>query len=362
MKRGWEGDYKGSIVEMAAPWRRSSDVDKGWHDTMRKQHSELKCNITTIGGGTGTFNVLSGLGKNRRLNLAAIVTVADSGGSTGELRDEFGILPPGDARRAIVALAEDTEVVRRLFEYRFKEGRRIAGHTVGNLLLTALTDIMGDFERGIEELSEMFNVHGKVIPVTLDNVSLGVTLENGEQILGEADIDVPKHDGSIPIRDAFLLGGGRLNPRAKEAIENSDYVIVGPGDLYTSIVPNLLCEGMVEVLRNSAAKIIYVCNIMTKHGETDSFTVEDFVRVLEQYLGEGAIDYLLVNNGELRSSLVKKYEEEGKIPVRLRDRQLLMRKGIKIVERDFTSETDYIRHDPHKLSRTIEDFASGWIR
>ncbi len=329
---------------------------------MRKQHSELKCNITTIGGGTGTFNVLSGLGKDRRLNLAAIVTVADSGGSTGELRDEFGILPPGDARRAIVALAEDTEVVRRLFEYRFKEGRRIAGHTVGNLLLTALTDIMGDFERGIEELSEMFNVHGKVIPVTLDNVSLGVTLENGERILGETDIDVPKHDGSIPIRDAFLLGGGYLNPRAKEAIENSDYVIIGPGDLYTSIVPNLLCKGMVETLRSSAAKIIYVCNIMTKHGETDGFAVEDFVRVLEQYLGEGAIDYLLVNNGELRSSLVKKYEEEGKIPVRLRDRQSLAQKGIKIVERDFTSETDYIRHDPHKLSRTIEDFASGWIR
>ena len=329
---------------------------------MRKQHSELKCNITTIGGGTGTFNVLSGLGKNRRLNLAAIVTVADSGGSTGELRDEFGILPPGDARRAIVALAEDTEVVRRLFEYRFKEGRRIAGHTVGNLLLTALTDIMGDFERGIEELSEMFNVHGKVIPVTLDNVSLGVTLENGEKILGETDIDVPKHDASIPIRDAFLLGGGCLNPRAKEAIENSDYVIIGPGDLYTSIVPNLLCKGMVDALRNSAAKIIYVCNIMTKHGETDGFAVEDFVRVLEQYLGEGAIDYLLVNNGELRSSLVKKYEEEGKIPVRLRDRQSLIQKGIKIVERDFTSETDYIRYDPHKLSRTIEDFASGWIR
>lgn len=329
---------------------------------MRKQHSELKCNITTIGGGTGTFNVLSGLGKNRRLNLAAIVTVADSGGSTGELRDEFGILPPGDVRRAIVALAEDTEVVRRLFEYRFKEGRRIAGHTVGNLLLTALTDIMGDFERGIEELSEMFNVHGKVIPVTLDNVSLGVTLENGERILGETDIDVPKHDASIPIRDAFLLGGGCLNPRAKEAIENSDYVIIGPGDLYTSIVPNLLCKGMVDALRNSAAKIIYVCNIMTKHGETDGFAVEDFVRVLEQYLGEGAIDYLLVNNGELRRSLVQKYEVEGKIPVRLRDRQLLSQKGIKIVERDFTSETDYIRHDPHKLSRTIEDFASGWIR
>ncbi len=329
---------------------------------MRQEHSEVKCNITTIGGGTGTFNVLSGLGKNRRLNLAAIVTVADSGGSTGELRDEFGILPPGDVRRAIVALAEDTEVVRRLFEYRFKEGKRIAGHTIGNLLLTALTDIMGDFERGIEELSDMFDVHGKVIPVTLDNVSLGVTLENGERILGEEDIDVPKHDASIPIRDAFLLGGGRLNPRAKEAIENSDYVIVGPGDLYTSIIPNLLCSGMVEAIRSSSAKIIYVCNIMTKHGETDGFAVEDFVRVLEQHLGEGAIDYLLVNNGELRSSLLRKYEEEGKIPVRLRNRELLVQKGIKIVERDFTSETDYIRHDPHKLSRTIEDFASGWIK
>jgi uncharacterized cofD-like protein len=329
---------------------------------MRKRPSEVKCNITTIGGGTGTFNVLSGLGKNSRLNLAAIVTVADSGGSTGELRDEFGILPPGDVRRAIVALAEDTEVVRRLFEYRFKEGRRIAGHTVGNLLLTALTDIMGDFERGIEELSEMFSVQGKVIPVTLDDVSLGVTLENGEQILGETDIDIPRHDASIPVRDAFLLGGGRINPRAKEAIENSDYVIIGPGDLYTSLVPNLLCEGMAEALRVSPAKIIYVCNIMTKHGETDGFVVEDFVRVLERYLGEGRIDYLLVNSGDLRASLIHKYEEEGKMPVRLRDRASLTQKGIKIIERDFTSETDYIRHDPRKLARTIEDFASGWVR
>lgn len=322
----------------------------------------MKCNITTIGGGTGTFNVLSGLGKNRALNLAAIVTVADSGGSTGELRDEFGILPPGDVRRAIVALSEDTEVVRRLFEYRFKEGRSIAGHTVGNLLLTALSDIMGGFEHGIEELSEMFDVHGKVIPVTLDNVHLGVTLENGERIVGETDIDIPKHDGSIPIKDAFLLGGGQLNPRAKEAIENSDYVIIGPGDLYTSIVPNLLCAGMVDAIRAAQAKIIYVCNVMTKHGETDGFAVEDFVRVLEQYIGAGRIDYVLVNTGELRADLLIKYEAEGKVPVRLRDRAALVNKGIKLVERDFSSATDYIRHDPRKLARTVEDFASGWIK
>ena len=322
----------------------------------------MKCNITTIGGGTGTFHVLSGLGKNRQLNLAAIVSVADSGGSTGELRDEFGILPPGDVRRAIVALADDTEVVRRLFEYRFKEGRSIAGHTVGNLLLTALSDIMGDFERGIEELADMFDVHGKVIPVTLDNVSLGVTLENGEQIVGETDIDIPKHDGNIPIRDAFLLGEGRLNPRAREAIENSDYIIIGPGDLYTSIVPNLLCAGMVDALRATRARIIYVCNVMTKYGETGGFAVEDFLRVLEHYLGEGRVDYLLVNRGELRPDLLPKYEAEGKSPVVLRDRDALIRKGVKLIERDFTSATDYIRHDPRKLARTIEDFASGWIK
>lgn len=319
-------------------------------------------NITTIGGGTGTFHVLSGLGRNRWLNLAAIVTVADSGGSTGELRDEFGILPPGDVRRAIVALSEDTEVVRRLFEYRFKEGRRIAGHTVGNLLLTALTDIMGDFERGIEELSDMFNVHGKVIPVTLDNVQLGVTLENGERIIGETHIDIPMHDTSSPIRDAFLLGGGRLNPRAREAIENSDFVIIGPGDLYTSLVPNLLCGGMREALRATSAKLIYVCNVMTKRGETDHFCVEDFVRVLEHYLGEGHIDYVLINSGELRADLLSKYEAEGKQPVRLGDRDCLIGKGIKIVERDFTSATDYIRHDPRKLARTVEDFVRGWIK
>ena len=322
----------------------------------------MRCNITTIGGGTGTFNVLSGLGKHKRLNLAAIVTVSDSGGSTGELRDEFGILPPGDVRRAIVALAEDTEVVRRLFEYRFKEGRSIAGHTVGNLLLTALSDIMGDFERGIEELSEMFDVQGKVIPVTLDDVHLGVTLENGERIVGESDIDVPKHDANLAIKDAFLLGGGRLNPRAKEAIENSDYVIIGPGDLYTSIIPNLLCSGMVDAIRQADAKIIYVCNVMTKHGETDGFSVEDFVRVLEQYLGEGRINYLLVNSGELRSDLLDKYRAEGKTPVRLHDRERLAAKGIKIIERDYTSATDYIRHDPRKLAQTVEDFASGWIK
>ncbi len=222
--------------------------------------------------------------KNRDLNLAAVVSVADSGGSTGELRDEFGILPPGDIRRAVLALSEDAETVRKLFEYRFKGGNRMSGHTIGNLLLTALADITGDFEAGIEELCEMFHVRGKVIPVTLDDVHLGVTLENGEKIIGETNIDVPKHDANLAISDAFLIGESKINPRAREAIINSDYVIIGPGDLYTSVVPNLLCPGMREALEQTSAKIVYVCNVMTKHGETDGYSVEDFVAVIERYV------------------------------------------------------------------------------
>ena len=208
----------------------------------------------------------------------------------------------------------------------------------------------------------MFDVRGKVIPVTLDNVHLGVTLENGERIVGESEIDVPKHDAWIPIRDAFLIGGGALNPRAREAILNSDFVIIGPGDLYTSIIPNLLCTGMRDALKETQARIIYVCSIMTKHGETNGFCVEDFVRVLEQYVGPDCLDYVLVNSGELRPDLLQKYVLEGKAPVRLKRREGLLGMGLKIVERDFTSETDYIRHAPRKLAKAVEDFASGWIR
>ncbi len=301
--------------------------------------------------------------KNKRLNLAAIVSVADSGGSTGELRDEFGILPPGDIRRAILALSEDADTVRKLFEYRFKSGNRMSGHTIGNLLLTALADITGDFEAGIEELCEMFHVRGKVIPVTLGDVHLGVTLENGETIIGETNIDVPKHDANLAIKDAFLIGDGKLNPRAREAILNSDYVIVGPGDLYTSVVPNLLSPGMREAFEQTDAKIVYVCNIMTKHGETDGYSVEDFVSVIERYVGEGRVDYVLVHSGEIREELARKYEaEENKYPVKIGDVQTLLKKGCRVVERDFASERDYIRHDPKKLSRVIEDFVNGWIK
>lgn len=239
----------------------------------------------------------------------------------------------------------------------------MSGHTIGNLLLTALTDITGDFEKGIQELSDMFGVRGKVIPVTLDDIQLGVILENGDQIIGEADICEPKHDGSLEIRDAFLVGGGQLNPRAREALRNSDYIIIGPGDLYTSIVPNLLSEGIREAIHYSDAKIIYVCNIMTKYGETNNFEVEDFVGVIEKYIGKGEIDYVLVNSASIRPDLVKKYaDEENKQPVQITDLSKFKNESYKIIQRDLVNENDYIRHDPQKLAGVIADFVGGWIK
>jgi len=278
------------------------------------------------------------------------------------LRDQFGILPPGDIRRALVALSKDTGMVRKLFEYRFKEST-VKGHTIGNLLLTALADITGDFEEGIDVLSQMFNVQGKVIPVTKEKTQIGVTLENGEQIIGEVNIDIPKHDGNIQIQEAFLVEETDINPKAREALLNSDYIIIGPGDLYTSIVPNLLANGMKETITKSHAKVIYVCNIMTKFGETTDFCVEDFIAVIEKYLGRNQIDYVLVNNGIISEELTEKYAKlEQKIPVKIKNPDICLHQSFKIIERDLVNEEDYIRHSPKKLSAVINDFLEGWIK
>jgi len=235
-------------------------------------------NIVAIGGGAGTFNVLYGIKKNLNFNISAIISVADNGGTTGAIRDKYGILPPGDMRRAIAALAKNTEMVRRLFEYSFKwEEGVIGSNKIGNVLLTALVDICGgNYEQAIEVMSEMFDVRGRVIPVTLEDVTLAARFEDGAIVIGEKNIDVSdkndferSHNIDQNIVDAWLeWNPGNLNPRAREAIMNADYIIIGPGDLYTSIVPNLLSLGMREALHASTAKIIYICNAMTKRGET----------------------------------------------------------------------------------------------
>lgn len=331
--------------------------------------ASMTVNITTIGGGAGTFGVLSSLKRNPEFRMAAIVSVVDSGGTAGYLRDMFGILPPGDFRRSLVALAEDTDTVRKLFEYRFEDESPIGGNKLGNLLITALTDITGSFEGALDTASRMLRVRGRVIPVTLEDVHIGVRFEDGTEIVGEKYIDISEknimersHDPSLTITDAFLTGPGRINPRAREAIMNSDYVIIGPGDLYTSLVPALLSEGMREALALSGAKVIYICNAMTKFGETTGFAAEDFVGVIERYVGD-RLDYVVANSGEVSPEVAELYERtERKSPLRIRDRANFAGRRATLVERDLVNATDVVRHDPDKLYSLIVDIIDGWIK
>lgn len=326
---------------------------------------QKKVNITTIWWGTGTYNVLSWLKDNENYNLAAIVTMSDSGGSTWLLRDEFGVLPPGDIRRAILALSHESNILRKLFEYRFDKDSSVSWHTVGNLLLTALADITGNFGDGIKEINKMFKVRWKVIPVTMEQSNLCVELENGLKVCGETNIDVPAHDPNLRITNALLEPEVKANPVAKWALENSDIIVIGPWDLYTSIVPNLLVKGVKKSIKNSNAKVVYFCNIMTKQGETTNFEVIDFVEVIEKYLGKGVVDYVVVNNGHISDYMIKKYKEiEGKKPVKIKekDKKDLKEKSYKIVERDMLHEQDFVRHSSKKIASIIDDLVEGWIK
>jgi len=324
-----------------------------------------KINITTIWGWTWTYNVLSGLRWNESYNLAAIVTMSDSGWSTGVLRDEFWVLPPWDIRRAILALSNESDILRKLFEYRFDRKSSVSGHTVWNLLLTALADITWDFWDGIKEINKMFKVQWKVIPVTMEQSNLCVKLENGQEICWESNIDVPLHDPTLRIEEAYLEPQPQVNPVAKNSLENSDIIVVGPGDLYTSIIPNLLVTWVKDAVKNSNAKVVYFCNIMTKLWETNDFEVLDFVNEIEKYIWEWVIDYVVVNNGYISDEMTQKYKEiESKKPVKLKDsdKEFLTQKWIHIVERDLLHEQDYVRHSSKKIASFLDDLVDGWVR
>ncbi len=322
--------------------------------------------IVAIGGGAWTFNVLYGLKKNTEFSLSAIISVADNGGTTGLIRDKYGILPPGDFRRAIAALARDTGLVRKLFEYSFADEEWVIwSNKIGNILLTALVDISGwDYEKAINTMCEMFDVRGKVIPVTLEDIHLWVRFEDGTEIIGEKNIDVSdknvferSHDIDQNIVDAWLVGNdGNLNPNAKNAITEADIIIIWPGDLYTSIVPNLLCKGMREALTESNAKIIYVCNAMTKRGETTNMEVIDFIDTIERYIEPGKLDFVIVNNGHISDEVVIKYKtEENKKPLKIKNYDLFEWKCYTVIEHDIVNDDDYVRHDPIKLAKILEE-------
>ena len=330
-------------------------------------------NISVIGWWSWTFNVLYWLKKvelDKEKNLAAIIAMTDSGGTTWYIRDKYWVLPPWDIRRWIAALAENTWFVRKLFEYKFDwEEWVIWWNKIGNILLTALNDITWSFEAGLDEACKMFRVKGKVIPVTLEDVHLWVRFEDGTEVIWEKNIDVSSknseektHNVDQNIVDAFLVWGEwKINPKAYDTLVSSDIIIIWPGDFYTSIVPNLLSPGMKEALAKTDATIIYVCNIMADLWETTHYELPDFIKNIEKYAWE-VIDYVFVNNWHISDDLVAKYKLEWKKPVKLKAEHNFSWKKYKIVERDFLDESDLVRHSPTKLAKTIVDIIEGWIK
>lgn len=309
--------------------------------------------VVVLGGGTGLFTALMGL-KRHDVDLTAIVTMADNGGSSGRLRDEFGLLPAGDVRRCLVALAADDNLnllLRQLFEYRFERGGDLAGHNFGNLFLTALTALTGGMDHAILEASRLLRVRGQVLPVTLDDTHLYADLVDGATLSGEAAIDTREDD--VPIARVYLRPAATATPEALAAIMSADMVVIGPGDLYTSIIPNLLVDGVREAIVGSSARVVYVCNVMTKHGETDRYTASDFLRVVARYLGDGILQAALLNYYEsLPRDTLARYQQAHQRPVSI-DLEQCYEFAPRLMVRPMAAAGTLVRHDPERLAEAL---------
>lgn len=320
--------------------------------------------VVCIGGGTGLATLLTGLkahvhgpggqGGADALaplvgRLSAIVTVSDDGGSSGRLREEFQVLPPGDIRNCIAALSEDESLLMRLFEYRFGGNGTLGGHSFGNLLLTALAEVTGDFYKAVRMVGEVLAIKGRIYPSTLESVHLVAELEDGSTVRGETRIS----QSVSSIRRVKLEPDTcEPLPDALEAIRSADLVVLGPGSLYTSIAPNLLVRGVAGALRGSRARKIYVCNLMTQPGETSGYSASRHARALAEVAGSGLFDTVLVNSRIPPRSLVEKYHREGAEVVAF-DPEGFGDSGAATVRRDLMSATDLVRHDPAALAREI---------
>ncbi|MEA1962186.1 MAG: YvcK family protein [Bacillota bacterium] len=309
---------------------------------------DKKKSIVVIGGGTGLSVLLKGL-KAHLVDLTAVVTVSDDGGSSGRLRTELGVLPPGDIRNCLVALAETETMMDRVFQHRFKKGEGIEGHNLGNLLLVAMSEITGDFVSAIQEVSKVLAVRGRVIPATLEEVVLGAKMKDGAVITGETAIR--KYGEGI---ERLFLIPENCMPVADtiEAIMDADAVIIGPGSLYTSIVPNLLVRGVGSALADTKAVKIFISNIMTEQGETDDFTALDHLKTIMSYVDRPVIDYVVINTGKIDDDRLKRYQEERAIPVDFCHKNIESM-GVKVICQDLVSDTDVAWHDSAKLAQLI---------
>ena len=313
--------------------------------------------IVAIGGGTGLSTMLRGL-KEYSSNITAVVTVADDGGGSGVLREELGILPPGDIRNCILALAETEPILEQLLQYRFQDGS-LKGQSFGNLFLAAMNGISSGFEEAIKRVSDVLAVTGRVLPVTLDNVTLCAELMDGYTICGESKIGKHNdfHKGKI-MRVYLKPHHAKPLQDVLYAIENADVILLGPGSLYTSIIPNLLVDGIGSAIKESPALKVYVCNVMTQQCETENYSVYDHIAALESHSLRGIVDHCIVNKADIPAQIRKRYLEEGADRVRI-DYDRISDAGIKLLEGDILSfERNLVRHDPRKLAAMIIEFVT----
>ena len=322
--------------------------------------------IVVIGGGTGTFTVLSGL-RDYPFELTAIVSTADDGGSTGILRDELGVLPPGDIRQALVALSPDSTALRDLFNYRFEEGS-LKGHNFGNLFLSALEKVTGSFDSAVLEAGRILAIKGNVIPVTTDTVNLKAEMVDGTQIKGEHNIEDYIWSERSHIEKIWLEPDCTVHPLAVLALKQADLIVIAPGSVFTSLIPNLLVGGMKEALLKAKAPLVYVANLMTEKGHTGSFFVQDFAALIQEYLGERKLDYVLYNTRMPDELLLERYKKEmERIPVRLDPKRakglpytrigtnLLGKRptGARVASDSLAATRTLIRHDSHKVADVL---------
>lgn len=313
--------------------------------------------VVTIGGGTGLSTMLKGL-KLHTHNITAVVTVADDGGSSGMLRNDFGMLAPGDVRNCISALAEVDPLMGELMNFRFKDGT-LKGHSLGNLFLAALNETSSSFDEAVKKFSRLAGIVGAVFPVTNESVTLSAQLKNGTVINGESNIGIHRCEENSSIERLIL---NPEKPKAVEgvirAIEKADIIVLGPGSLYTSIIPNLLVDGVVDAIRNSSAVKIYVCNIMSQAGETEGYTANDHLEAIESHSYEGIADIVLVNNAKIPEGLREKYAVENAYEVEIDAQKILTRS--KLIEGDLMIvRNDRIRHNFSRLARTIMRLGSN---
>ncbi|MCM8791082.1 MAG: YvcK family protein [Candidatus Omnitrophica bacterium] len=339
-----------SFVTVILPEGRDELVDRVYQRRVLDKGPK----IVVIGGGTGLSTMLHGL-KEYTSNLTAIVTVADDGGSSGRLRKDLDMLPPGDIRNCLVALADAEPLMGKLFQFRFGEGTGLEGHSFGNLFIAAMTKVTGDFDAAIKESSKVLAIRGSVVPSTLEKTSLVAMHADGSETVGESSI--PK--SSSPIKRVYLRPGDcKPTSEAIDAIRRADAVVLGPGSLYTSIMPNLLVAGLYKELLASKAIKIYVCNVMTQKGETDGYKASDHLRAILEHTAPGLVGYCIVNTAKIPETMLEKYRSEESYPVVV-DTENLKKLKTKIIEAHIVSTKDYVRHDAARLSKIIIDLITS---